>query len=488
MEIGTMIAGRYRVDRFLGEGGMGAVWAADDTLLHRPVAVKLLHDDGSSARARFLAEARAAAGLQHPGIVVVHDFGEHDQVPYLVMELLAGGTLQEELRTGPGPVGWVAEVGARIADALVVAHQAGIVHRDIKPSNLFLTADGTVKILDFGLVRAGSAGAGGGSESTRAVGTPGYLAPEQLYGTSVDARADLYGLGATLYALLTGHSPYHGMPFSVLVHALVHRDPDPLQPLRPDLPAEFEELVLKLLARLPDERPASAAEVADQLHGLAERLTGTAPPRGVAALAAVRVPATARPARVWVRSASAAKRRQWRPVTRVAAVVLGVTVLAGLGTTAADLWPSGSSGDLLPLPGNPTPPPSAPPAPARLAVGDCVDYTTAPAKAEVPLEDHLGWTKVGCDQPHQAQVRLVGELADASHISWRSAAAVGDIPCGSSVGLFQLHAPAPIGSVVLGPTEEDWFAHHDRYTYCTVHRMDGQPLDFDARPAPSSSS
>lgn len=274
----TLIRGRYELVDLIGRGGMGEVWRARDQALDRQVALKCLKPLGSRheesflavLRERFRREARVAAGLQHRGITVVHDFGESDGVLYLVMELLEGRNLSELLRDrrpAPLPPAAVADIADQVASALAYTHEQGIVHRDLKPANVMRLTDGTVKICDFGIARLGHdiglstklTGAG------MAMGTPHYMSPEQIAGTGVDHRSDLYSFGCVLYEIATGAPPFDlGDPWAILVG---HRDtpPEPPRARRPELPAALEEFILALLAKDPADRPGNAAERARRL-------------------------------------------------------------------------------------------------------------------------------------------------------------------------------------------------------------------------------
>ncbi|WP_051943092.1 serine/threonine-protein kinase [Streptacidiphilus rugosus] len=287
MEENTLVQGRYRLLRRIGRGGAGEVWRAEDEALGRLVAVKCLMPEGRQSsgelvRERFRREARLAAGLQHAGITVVHDFGEWSGILFLVMELLDGedlGRLLDAARSRRLRPSEAIGIARQIATALVYTHERGVIHRDLKPGNLIRTADGTVKICDFGIARLGTdqdctARLGG---STFAVGTPYYMSPEQIEGTGVDERSDLYSFGCVLYELLLGHPPFHqGDPLVVL---LDHRDtaPPPPRAERPEIPESLERLVLDLLAKDPDDRPASAGEV---LRRLEEAAAEAPPARG----------------------------------------------------------------------------------------------------------------------------------------------------------------------------------------------------------------
>ncbi len=269
-----LIQSRYRLLELIGRGGMGEVWRARDESLGRLVAVKCLkpmgpqHDQAFTRvlRERFRREARVAASLQHRGVTVVHDFGEHEGVLYLVMELLDGHNLSQLLEGNqqrPLPVDHVVDIAEQVADALGYTHRQGIVHRDLKPANIMRLSDGTVKICDFGIARLGR-DIGVTSRLTTtgiAMGTPHYMSPEQIGGKEVDHRSDLYSLGCVLYEIATGVPPFDlEDPWSILVG---HRDtqPEPPRTHRAELPGFFDRVVLDLLAKAPDERPADASDL-----------------------------------------------------------------------------------------------------------------------------------------------------------------------------------------------------------------------------------
>ncbi|MEQ4210087.1 serine/threonine-protein kinase [Actinopolymorpha sp. B9G3] len=269
--VGTSV-GRYRLDELLSRGGMGEVWRAFDTTLGRPVAVKLLRAGLTDAadKKRFVREARSAAQLSHPNVVAIFDVGDWLGSSYLVMELLEGKTLAEELAdNGPLPIADVRDLGAQAAAGLMAAHAAGVVHRDVKPSNLVRTREGTLKVVDFGIARVLNEASTRLTRTGTIVGTAAYIAPEQARGTDADARTDLYALGCVLYQLLAGRTPFVGGPTEVM-YAHLYTEPEPVTRLRPDVPADLEALILSLLAKDPANRPADAATVRTALAGTAQ--------------------------------------------------------------------------------------------------------------------------------------------------------------------------------------------------------------------------
>ncbi|MFB9368965.1 serine/threonine-protein kinase [Kitasatospora albolonga] len=271
---GARLDNRYRLDSILGAGGMGQVWRAFDERVGRPVAVKLLTgaDPASANVERFAAEARAAGNLSSPHIVTIHDFGrtgpDHGRAPFLVMELLEGLSLEEVTSQGalppvPDALDWTRQVCVGLA----AAHRVGLVHRDIKPANAMLLPGGTVRILDFGIAKhlyedLALTGTG------HAIGTAAYMAPEQARGDrNIGPSADLYAVGCPLHTLLTGQPPFTGAPLAVL-HQHLTRTPKAPSSHRASIPAAVDELVLELLAKEPNDRPADAAEVIEALDAL----------------------------------------------------------------------------------------------------------------------------------------------------------------------------------------------------------------------------
>jgi pimeloyl-ACP methyl ester carboxylesterase len=265
---GRVLADRYRLESVLGSGGGGVVARARDLVLERDVAVKAIVGAARDARwrDRVLCEARAAAALNHPAIAAIHDMGEHDDVPYLVLELVDGPSLADRPPTG---IREAVEVGAAVCDALDHAHRRGIIHRDLKPANLVRAAgeDGpVVKLVDLGI--ALGAGRDRLTQTGHLVGTPAYLAPEQARGGPVDARTDLYALGAMLYEWVAGSPPFEGDDPMAVVARHVHAEPAPLHERRPEIPGRLQDLILQLLAKDPAARPQTAAEVRERLIAL----------------------------------------------------------------------------------------------------------------------------------------------------------------------------------------------------------------------------
>lgn len=269
----TRIGDRYELGAPLGRGAMGEVWRGYDRQLDRRVAVKLIRRDRlpdeadyDKFRKRFLREARLAAKLDHPCVPAVYDAGVHEGVAFLVMQLITGHDVADVLaERGPLPVPWVTAIGAQVCSVLAAAHAASLVHRDLKTRNLMLCPDGLVKVLDFGIAMVvDSVDFTRLTTTGHTMGTPAYMSPEQVSGGEVGPATDLYALGCVLYELLTGRTPFVGnLPIAVATQHMTN-EPPPLRPARPDVPVPLAELVQKLLAKTPSERPG-AAEVYHRL-------------------------------------------------------------------------------------------------------------------------------------------------------------------------------------------------------------------------------
>ena len=265
MLIGQRLGGKYEIQAEIGRGGMGIVYRGFDIMLQRAVAVKVLPREFTydpQFVQRFRQEAIMAAGLHHPGIVTIHDVGEQEGVHYIVMQLLEGVTLDAWVGShGPMPLPQTNHIVRQVAEALDYAHGRGIVHRDIKPSNIMVDHTGQATVMDFGLVRAGEGT--GLTRSGTVVGTPEYMAPEQALGQPVDGRTDIYSLGVVIYKMLSGHVPFTRSTSMAIAYAHVHEPPPLLRELRPDLPKPVEAVVLKALAKRPEERYQQAGHLAD---------------------------------------------------------------------------------------------------------------------------------------------------------------------------------------------------------------------------------
>jgi serine/threonine-protein kinase len=249
----TNRVGKYELVERIGRGGMGVVYRGRDTVIGRPVAVKMLISDidvSEEARERFFREARSAGQLAHRNIITIYDFGEENGRAYIVMELLSGEALSTLLtRRERFPLEQQGEIMARIAEGLAFAHARGIVHRDVKPANLFLTTDGQLKILDFGVARIAS------SKLTRSgliVGTPDYMSPEQVAGKPVDQRSDVFSAGTVFYQLLSGRRPFAAKNMPMVLQRVLTEQPVPLTDS--EAPAELAAIVMKALEKDPGQR------------------------------------------------------------------------------------------------------------------------------------------------------------------------------------------------------------------------------------------
>jgi serine/threonine protein kinase/tetratricopeptide (TPR) repeat protein len=270
--------GQYRIIEKLGAGGMGEVFLAEDTKLHRQVALKFLPDamaETPEARSRFEREARAQASLNHPNVVTLHDIAESDGRQYIVMERVEGQSLSAYSRDNEFSLEQLIDLGIQIADGLAAAHHMGLVHRDLKPSNVMVTPDRRAKICDFGLAYARHKARLTRTGST--LGTAAYMSPEQAQGLEVDHRSDLFSLGTVLYELVTGQVPFPGEHDAAIAYSIVHEEPPAFSCGDGDVAEQFKQSVTRLLAKRPADRFASAADFALALRTMNRDLQGSHP-------------------------------------------------------------------------------------------------------------------------------------------------------------------------------------------------------------------
>ena len=279
--------GKYEIVEQIGVGGFGVVYKARDPYLERWVALKTCSVGGEEASQRFFREARLAGALQHPNITLIFDFGIEDGTPYFVQEYLTGIDLDALLKRGRPTLRGALAILAQVCAGLECAHARGIVHRDIKPANIRILPDGTVKIMDFGIAKSLQTDIGLTQTGT-ALGTAGYLAPEQVSGGSVDARTDLFSLGVIAYELVTGTRPFKGTSLSNVLYKIAHDAPPPLRRLNPRCPQGLEAAVLTALAKEPADRFASVREFAWKLEEAQTQLGDTGGSRLESTIAVVR--------------------------------------------------------------------------------------------------------------------------------------------------------------------------------------------------------
>src|SRR6185503_2732766 len=275
LEAGQTLGSRYEIKSVLGVGGMGMVYKANDRELGEVVAIKTLKPDmiasDSNALERFKSEIKLARRISHRNVVRTYDLGEIGGLYYLTMEFVEGKSLKELIKErGRLPASVVLPIAKQLCRALEVAHEEGVIHRDIKPQNMVVQADGVLKVMDFGIARLASRPADGGyTQQGMIIGTPEYMAPEQLLGDDVDARADLYATGVVLYECLVGNVPLSASTPMALVARVLEEEPRPPRAAKPDVPQALSDLVMWALAKDRDKRPRSAADLHAHLDQIA---------------------------------------------------------------------------------------------------------------------------------------------------------------------------------------------------------------------------
>ena len=275
-----MQVGRYEILEIIGTGATGRVARAHDSMIGRQVAIKLFSKElaKGDGRLRFLQEARVVGQLSHPSIITLHDMGidEATQTPYLVMEFLDGQPLDRILEKGSLPFPRACALVAEVACALAAAHRKGVIHGDVKPANVLITDDGRVKLMDFGMARLASHDSG----ASPLLGTPAYWCPEQILGKPQDARSDLFSLGVVLYEIVTGKRPFDAESLQAICGRVLSSTPLPASHANPSLPAGFDPIVARCLAKDPAARYANAEMLAGDLYPLARRTAiSPAPPQ-----------------------------------------------------------------------------------------------------------------------------------------------------------------------------------------------------------------
>ncbi len=272
-----MQVGRYEILEIIGTGAHGRVARAHDSMIGRLVAIKLFPKElaKGEARQRFIQEARVVGQLSHPSIITLHDMGidEATQTPYLVMEFLDGQPLDRILDKGSLPFPKACAWAAEVASALGVAHRKGVIHGDVKPANMLITDDGRVKLMDFGMARLASRDSG----ATPLLGTPAYWCPEQIMGKPQDARSDLFSLGVVLYEMVTGKRPFDADSLQAICGRVLSSTPLPPSHANPSVPAGFDAVVARCLAKDPAARYATAEALAEELYPLARRKMAPVP-------------------------------------------------------------------------------------------------------------------------------------------------------------------------------------------------------------------
>jgi eukaryotic-like serine/threonine-protein kinase len=272
--------GRYEIVAEIGKGAMGVVYRANDPMLNRTVAIKTINMAEAEAEgvaeyeARFYTEAKAAGGLNHPNVIIIYDIGKSGDLVYMAMEYIEGRELRELLVDGkPLPTVQAVDIAAQIADGLAYAHQHQVVHRDVKPANILITPDGRAKIADFGIARMRTNESR--TQTGVIMGSPKYISPEQVVGKRADHRSDIFSLGVILYQSLTGGTPFNGEGLSALMYQITNHEPPPPSSVNAQVPVMLDYIIAKVLAKTPESRYQSAADLANDLRECRVQLEGS---------------------------------------------------------------------------------------------------------------------------------------------------------------------------------------------------------------------
>ena len=320
--------GRYEIVAELGKGAMGVVYRARDPLLDRTVAIKTINmslelDEMAEYEARFYQEAKAAGGLNHPNIVTIHDIGKSGNVAYMAMEFLEGQELRVMMSPGrPLAPGHAVDIAAQVAQGLAYAHQHGVVHRDVKPANIMILRNGMAKITDFGIARMRMAGVR--TQTGIVLGSPRYMAPEQVAGKRAEPRSDVFSLGVILYEMLTGNPPFTGDDVTSIMFQILNLVPPPPSTINPAIPGVLDFIVAKALAKPSGDRYPDAAELARDLHDCAKHAQAAGPAPAIArAVAQPRLDTEA--AQALIRSLPGERRADSEDVVADSAPALGLS-------------------------------------------------------------------------------------------------------------------------------------------------------------------